>query len=195
MNKVRTVFAPVVISIALGMYWTAAAHGQVSGGRLYVASSPTGSPELLDAASGVCDVYVIHDQVFVTDQFASSQFKLDNNAFLGLWLADQSGYQLIGDSQRGVQVSYGGCVATPGVILTVVYFCQGTSGCTSVELAPAFNQPIETRGCSNELFYPVTRQLCVNSVFVIDDSGFGGICECTIPIEYTSWGRVKALFH
>jgi hypothetical protein len=192
-NKLAALLLLAVVAIPMR-----GAHAQF-GGFLFVATDETGtSRELTDDAVGLCTVYIVH-QGFANDpnpQFAGSRFRVENNGFLGTYLGDAQPYPTLGSSQTGVSISYNACLAQPGVILEVIYLCEGRSGCTSVTLAPdpaAVSGQIEVYDCGAELLGPpVVGELCVNGVLVPDD--FIGYCDCPLPVENVTWGKIKAIY-
>lgn len=164
------------------------------GGTLYVAADPAASSrEFTDAPPGLCTIYIVHDGP--VSGFTGSRFKVRNNDFFAPFLSDESDFAFLGSSQTGIAISYGSCIAPPVLILSVHYFCQDNSGCTEVSLDPHPEYPsfIEVFGCSGEVL-PLggVAPLCVNGVLVEDD--FLGYCACSVPVDETTWGGVKALY-
>ena len=96
-----------------------------------------------------------------------------------------------GSTQTGLSASYGRCVSAPILIVTINYFCTGTSPpCASLEVVPDPAAPtgtIEFIDCS---FAKLVGKGWI--MFFNPDSG----CNCYIvgPTRFTTWGNVKALF-
>lgn len=170
-----------------------------SGGILFVATdSLVTSRVFYDNAPGLCTFYVIHEPAQAGDEFEAVRFKMDNGGFTGVWVGDVTNFfSIAGNSQTGIAVSYGGCVQAPHVVLGVSYFCAGTSGCTTVGLAPdpgSVTGTIEVYDCNSALLPPPTvYALCVNATLVPDDTGYG-YCDCTLPVESTTWGKIKGIY-
>ena len=195
MRHLRMVAFGATIVVLLTLRGTDA-HGQSGGFFLVAADSAATSRELSDT-SGVCTIYVVQEALHAGAEFTAVRFKISNNDFTGIWLGDTSGFATVGNSQDGIAVSYGTCLQPPILVLSVRYFCTGTSGCTTVTLAPdpsSASGQIASYDCTGTPLSPLgIAELCVNGVVVPDDTGFG-ICDCTSPVEEGTWGRIKAIF-
>ncbi len=160
------------------------ALAQIGGGAvaLYSDSLFTDST-YVDNVPSVLHVYVVHED-FTADALAI-QFRIERSAgFTGTWLSESSPFPVVvGDSQTGVAISYGLCNKTaPVLLLDIMYFAHGTSGpCSylaSTAHPPSPSGGIEVGTCTVTAFAEPGR-LRVN---------------CTVPVEETTWGRVKALY-
>ncbi|MFQ5510295.1 MAG: hypothetical protein ACE5EO_00445, partial [Candidatus Krumholzibacteriia bacterium] len=93
------------------------------------------------------------------------------------------------NSQTGVAVGYGQCVAAPIHNLTINYFASGsTPPCCAftVDADPALpSGQIEVVDCSNNLLIGVGFVSTVNG---------NANCLCIDPVEDSTWGRVKSLY-
>ena len=160
------------------------APAQLGGGTvaLYSDSLFTDST-YVDNVPSVLHVYVVHQDFFALA--SAIQFRIERSAgFTGTWLSESSPFFPLvgGDSQTGVAISYGGCKTPPLLLLDIMYFAHGTSGPCSY-LASTAHPPspfgkIEVVTCQETVFAEPGR-LRVN---------------CTVPVEETTWGRVKALY-
>jgi hypothetical protein len=172
------------------------AHGQ-SGGALFLGADPDANSREFWDTPGLRTIYIVHKGFQAGAEFSAVRFKVDNHGFTGTWVGDTSDFGTIGNSQTGIAVNYSGCMEPPILVLSVSYFCAGTSDCTTVGLAAdPFSESgwIESYDCVNELLSPpYVYELCVNGVLVPDDTGFG-YCDCPVPVEQTTWGQIKAVY-
>lgn len=110
-----------------------------------------------------------------------------------MWLSDTGVYGVtIGDSQNGVAIGYGVCVASPNHVLTINLFVQGViPNCCLWPVLPDPNVPsgmVEVVDCANNL---LTVSSQASAVINSDAS-----CDCfePLPTETSTWGKVKALY-
>lgn len=107
------------------------------------------------------------------------------------WVSDVSAFSVGGNSQGGLTVTYGACLTATARILTINILVQGTSGtCCYYPVLPAplvSSGRIETVDCSSTVVYGLGKFSVVNG----NES-----CPCrrTIPVEETTWGKVKAFY-
>ena len=145
-----------------------------------------------DAVSpaGVLTVYVTHEghPGAKAVQYALSE---DTGGSI-IYLADVNNFALvIGNSQAGIAVSYGGCVAGQIHVQNVLYsVISNPTACTGITVVPDPAAPsggIEGVNCADVKVQPNGSFLSFN-----DD----GSCQCgeIVPVEATSWGRLKALY-
>ncbi|MEE9271636.1 MAG: hypothetical protein V3V49_15420 [Candidatus Krumholzibacteria bacterium] len=109
----------------------------------------------------------------------------------GIWLSDLQPFAVtVGDSQAGVAVAYGSCLAAPIHVLTVVAFGGGTPACCVYPITPhpdSASGTIEVTDCSFE------DHAGVPSYNGIINSNATCVCG-DHPVEETTWGRVKSLY-
>jgi hypothetical protein len=110
------------------------------------------------------------------------------------WSYEQSPYTIIrGNSQSGVTVDYGSCVAAPVHVLTIAYFSAGLGGPRCC-LYPVFADPgaasgqIEVIDCGGATVF---AQGLTNTV----NGNSNCPCESPLPTNETTWGRIKALYN
>ena len=105
------------------------------------------------------------------------------------WIGDTDVFPVtIGDSQTGVGIATGGvCIGPPLHVLTINYFGNGqTLPCCEILLSGWQTKPVpEMLGCSGGQFPVSTVAITVNP---------NTTCSCTLPIEESTWGRVKSLY-
>ncbi len=90
----------------------------------------------------------------------------------------------------GVAIGTGICVAAPTILVTLSFFCQGTTPeCCYYPVLPAegvVSGLIEGVDCSFTATFPTGGEAIVHPV--------AGVCECNVPSQDTTWGKVKAMF-
>jgi len=96
----------------------------------------------------------------------------------------------LGDTETGISVGYGTCKTGTFLIMMATYnvLTPATVCCYwPVGPDPRFSGSgkIETSDCGFMMHFPPGGQAVVNAT-----SG----CTCSVPVEDTSWGRVKALY-
>ena len=146
-------------------------------------------PALTDcnvSPAGQVTVYIGHTN---SSGATASAFRIDHPPTF-LFLGEQQAQGLkIGSSETGVGLSYNTCLAGTFLILTVNYFDQGTGICDWMTILGDQTHPsgqIALVDCDqNSVRYDQGGQARVNP----DLS-----CTCNVPINETSWGRIKALY-
>ena len=109
--------------------------------------------------------------------------------FTGQWFIDQNLFAAVGDSQTGVSVDYGACLSGNRVLQIMGFINAGTtSNCCYWTVGPHPSAPsgkIEATDCLDQTVYPTGGQGIVNAL---------PSCDCNVPVEDTTWGKVKALY-
>ena len=147
------------------------------------------SCDLIDAP-GLISIYVVH---VYTPGATGSQFRVDcaSGGAVLTYLADQSPFLIIGNSQTGIAVAYGGCYASPINMLTVLYLGNGTSpSCSYCRVVPdpiAVPLEILVSDCQD----PPNLLISTGGTLIINPNPS---CYCDIPVEETSWGQIKSLY-
>jgi len=144
---------------------------------------------LADVLPGLTPYYVVH--VYHAGATAS-QFSapIPTCMVAAIWLSDTAVFGVtIGNSQTGVAIGYGTCQVAPTHVLTINYFVQGlTPACCRYPVLPDPNVPsgkIEVTDCGfNPLF-------ATGGMGIINPDG---TCNCNVPTEDTTWGKVKSLY-
>ena len=159
------------------------------GGRITLSSDTNGAYCGIDDVPGLLPVYVVHQLIAGA---TASQFAAPTpGCFAAPYLSDTALYPVtIGNSQTGVSIGYGACVAGPIHVLTMNFFGQGLTGSCcfyNVVADPAASSgQIEVVDCGGSL--------------VLANGGFGIInagpqCECLTPAtEASTWGKVKETY-
>ncbi|MEE9268772.1 MAG: hypothetical protein V3V49_00765 [Candidatus Krumholzibacteria bacterium] len=111
--------------------------------------------------------------------------------FLGSWVSDTWIFATTqGTSDKGISIIFGSCEPTPTHVLTINYVGAGTSSpCSSIDVVGNTNvtppSPSITSCVGSKNPVPV-RSVVVNPDVT---------CNCIVPVEETTWGRIKALYH
>jgi hypothetical protein len=165
------------------------AHGDTIG--LYADPSGESCNIVATTPFALTYVYVVH----VTDGAAASMFRAPKPACWtgATWIGDSTPYCAgvgCGDSQTGIALVYGACRIDVH-ILTITYFVQGASeSCCLYPLLPHPWSPggqVEVADCQ---FNPGVAMGLIAAV------NGGPTCPCgyPVPVEETTWGRVKSLY-
>lgn len=138
---------------------------------------------------GLVSVYAL---LTATPGAAAIQFAAPKpNCMNATWIADSNPFLVIGDSQVGAAISFGGCVPAPVHVMTIQYVGTGTTDpCCEYPVIPDPRAPtgtIEVVDCSNTKTFALSRSGFVNP----DET-----CNCGVPVkvENRTWGAVKALY-
>ncbi len=144
---------------------------------------------ITDAAPGLLSIYIVHVNV---PGATACQFAAPTPACMtaATYLSDSSPFAVvIGSSQTGVAIGYGGCFTGPIHVLTIQYFASGmTAPCCYFDVVPDPYLPsgqIEVVDCVENLIYATGQSGLVNA---------DGSCECGVPTQDTTWGQMKALY-
>jgi hypothetical protein len=103
-------------------------------------------------------------------------------------LGDLKDFELvIGTSISGASVSYEDCLAGSFQLMTVNFFGSSAEPCGLVAIVPAPSKAgVRAVDCAeNNVFIPG------GEARVNPDTG----CQCTTPVEETTWGSIKAQYN
>lgn len=177
-------FAFVLIAVCSGMAFA-------QGGTLGLfADTGAGSCSFTDRDPGLVQLHVVH--LFMVDAGACA-FKVAVPACAtGLtWIGDTSDFFKIGFSPTGITVAYGDCKSSPIHVIAINYWGLGQAQeCCWFTLEPDPRQPegkviVQTCGRLPETFVPTITPAVLNG---------NALCPCmSVPVEKTTWGRVKEL--
>jgi len=163
---------------------------------------------LEDRVPGIVDLYVFHEMGAAPA--SGSEFRLAQDASVTLlWLSEQilGGPIWISDTRTGVRIAYAGCVPDRLHIATVSYFGVATSGvCGELGVCPALSASEEVGyDCAEQPHVIGAGRVHVNSDYTTCLCDIGpsaasaaraawSFCDLPVPVEPTTWGRVKALY-
>jgi hypothetical protein len=173
--------------LAIGILLAATAvFGQA--GEIDVFSDPGYSDcKVNDYVPGQFPLYIVHTN---SPGATESQFKLSLPGTF-TWLNESSPFLVIGQSTSGVTVSYGSCMVSPILLITVNVQTYGaTPSCTYIEIVPdpgALSGQVEAVDCSSYKIYPNAGWAVVNAT--------SACSSCEVPSNDATWGSIKALYH
>jgi hypothetical protein len=138
-----------------------------------------------DATPQAFTIYVVHSGV-VGSPVSSVQFMVEATSGIAFtWLSETSPFaEVIGDSKTGIYIYYAACLGPdPGLVLQIQYFGIATSEpCSKLRVVPdpeSVYGEIEVVTCNFEVVKATGGELLVN---------------CPVPVEQTTWGKVKSLY-
>jgi hypothetical protein len=181
------------VTVVLAVLWAAQSAANpiaiTPGGAIDLYGNNSGTAELVyDSTPGLVVIYVVHTFEPLGGA-AACQFSAPKPAcFAGTYLSDTSVFPVtIGNSQSGVSVGYGSCRQYPIHVLTIAFFGLGTTSCCYYPVLPDPNEPsgqVVAVDCGQQLVPVTAGATVVNFVY-----------GCySIPVEETSWGKVKSLY-
>ena len=191
------------VLVLAGMLGLAPARAWGQGGNepdrgIGVSSSPiVYSCNIKDNAPGLLEVFVMYTGLaakgitFAAPMPACAQL---------IYLQDSHVFgTTTGNSQTGVSVDFGACMSGPVHVLTIQYFAGGTTPpCCVYPTLPVSGSDVYAVACDAS---PVTVTRLCNYINQNPSCGcaFLGpyfvLCpEVVVPVESTTWGRVKALY-
>ncbi len=145
---------------------------------------------LSDTVMGMCNYYI----VFVWHNgITAAEFSAPTPAcLLAMYMSDATVWPVnIGNSQAGISIGTGSCQGAPTHLLTLNYFCQVLTPPGACCYYPILPHPVTASGkiegvdCNFQPTYPTGGTGIVNG----DAS-----CQCDIPNQDTTWGKVKSLY-
>jgi hypothetical protein len=159
------------------------------GGSIGIYADPAGaSCNISDTVAGLLSFYAVHA---LTPGATASQFAAPQPAcFPATFLSDSPAFPVaIGGSQTGIAIAYGACLAAPIHVLTIQYFASGiTPPCCYYPVVPDPNLPsgqIEVVDCAETIVF------ATGGVGIINPDA---TCDCDVPTQDTTWGKVKSIF-
>jgi hypothetical protein len=170
------------------MFVTSMAFAQ--SGNLGVFADPAGLSCTL--AMSATTVYVVHIN---TSAATACQFALAAPASL-IHIATVAGpgHSVIGIGVNGAAVSYGVCKSSPIYAAKIIFTPMGgPAACDLITVVaePSTNPPgIYMADCTTP--NPVQFEITTGGSGIF--SAGDGFCECDVPVEATTWGKVKALY-
>lgn len=165
-----------------------------SPGMIGVYADPIGADcNIVATTPGLTQVYIVHSR---TDGAMASQFSAPKPTCWtnALYLSDVTMWPgSVGNSQTGIAIGYGACRTDAVHVMSINYFIQTvpTQFCCPYPVLPDPHAPsgrIEIADCSSNVVYG-----CGATAIVNPDAS----CPCSlpsIPVEATTWGRVKAMY-
>jgi len=148
---------------------------------------------LTDAPAGILTIHLWHTNI--TSGATGNQFIVDKGPGVTIsYFSDAAtdpSILKIGTADAGISVAYGSCRSSDFHFLNVIYFTSATStACSYLSILPSpasLTGLVEIIDCAaTKHTYPSGGQAIMN-----DD----GSCTCNVPVQRTTWGKVKALYN
>ena len=95
-------------------------------------------------------------------------------------------YSWVGGTQTGITITYDACTASPHWIASVHYFGNASAECSRVQVVP---HPDETEVLVWDCAVPPNQQIAGGGEMRVNPNAS---CDCTVPVEETTWGQIKA---
>ena len=163
-------------------------------GSIMLFSDPGATTCDLYDMPGIMSVFVFH---MYTPGATGAQFMVDHwswGAGAWIWISDTPippPGVYIGNSQTGIQIGYSMCIFQPTMILRIDYFVPFPSPpCSYIQVVghPTATPPgILVADCA----VPSNLLTATGGDVVVNPNAS---CMCSIPVEETTWGQVKALY-
>jgi len=93
-----------------------------------------------------------------------------------------------GDSQNGVAILYGTCRSGTFRLMRISYYAASLADpCCEFAVLPDPREPSDILGadCNFELYTMSGSPVIINP---------NATCDCAVPVDDTSWGRIKSLY-
>jgi hypothetical protein len=193
----------VCVSIAFGLLAPSPAIAQLEGSIFLSALSTNWDCELMDATPGLHTVHVIHS---LSPGAKGSRFRIAAGPGMTMtYVSEVHSFPMtVGNTQSGISICYGDCLAGDFVVASITYSGYGTSShCSRIQVVghPASGQ-VEAKRCDD-----VSVRMAVEDLAV---SAFVGGCGCPsprsipgtpqyfdcvpVPVATRTWGAIKALY-
>ena len=175
------------VAIVLALATQAQAQLVPGGGALYLYSDADLTDSTYqDQSIGAFSVYVVHRGV-TFDAAQGVRFAVQTSPGVTFaWLGENSPMPtVVGDSRTGISIGYGAClIPDPGLILEIRFLGIGTSeACSFLNVVP------HPQASSGE----IEVILCVG-LEAVSATGEKLLVNCPVPVEQTTWGKVKSLY-
>ena len=176
-----------VLSIIFLLLSSSSGLSLAQAGSIGVFADPQGTSCDLDNTSGSMDVYCVHVD---TPGATACRFRVEVEGAPLTYFGESSPFvNTYGNSQGGFGVSYGTCLKSPIHVLTISY--SGVSAaCDMIRVVDdptAIPPGIYVTSCQ---MWPNPFIASGGAAYINND----GSCPCNIPVEQTTWGKVKALY-
>ena len=193
MFRTVTVTSALLV-IGLVMLMSVNARAQGVGAIMLHSDALATSCNITQNPSGLVTVYVFHS---FHNGVIASQFKIEDNGADFVWIADelqQSGTLNIGTTNVGGTFAYGECITTNFNFVNVLYDTFGSSAkCSNLTVVPDPNEIdgiLAAADCSSPFPLKLVADGSELTVRCPDEVQCGRV----VPVESTTWGRVKALY-
>jgi hypothetical protein len=137
---------------------------------------------------GYVTVYILH---VMADGVTACVFGLDVSATSWTYIGTDWSFELVlSPSIADISIAYQVCLSSPIYLGRVTFMGSSEPPCTPISIVAApwvRSGNVEAADCEynpNRLF-PTGGRAVVNGDLT---------CQCTLPVEATTWGRVKAMY-
>jgi len=153
---------------------------------------------------GDIDIYVLHS---FTPGVISSRYRIQNCGTGYAWVADDNYSNVaVGTSVTGVEMDYVHCRIGPYLVQRVTFF--GTApppGGSGFKPMPYANDPhVQVVTCDDEVVVVDRGGVCAGGELYCDCVApyhncplcwpTSEMCDLPVPVESTTWGRIKVLY-
>ncbi|NIO28034.1 MAG: hypothetical protein GTO29_05715 [Candidatus Latescibacteria bacterium] len=156
-------------------------------GTIGIFSDLTFTSNQLTDAGGPVFAYVAH--INTSGSTGSRFMVVQANLACMTYVGETSPFATVmGNSQTGIEIAYGSCVVGSFEVLTIEY-----AGCSSPACAALVVMP--DTAATPEAVLVTDCEVPPN--LIVTSGGYAWINfdgTCTVPIEDTSWGRIKTLY-
>lgn len=177
----------LVLSVAILLY-AGVVFGQAGAIGLYVDTPAYAQCDFIDAAPALVAIFAVHK--FCPGATGSQWMVVSGGGFACSYVGEIPPMGAAGSSQTGISISYGGCVPCDVLLVTINYYCTGTSPpCAYLEVVADPSRPtgdIIAVGCDFVQYPAPGARLYINPD--------GSCSPCGIATRETNWGKVKALY-
>jgi hypothetical protein len=180
----------VIYAVAVIIVFASVAAGQVfqPGQIALFSDSSFEKPYFYDKnLLGARHFYVVHLE---TAGAGGARFAVRmSSGFACSYLDETSIFATWGDALTGITVTYNDCLVAPVLLVTIKFYCAGrTENCSLIWTAPDPGAPsgtIEAFDCTGQPHEAADGYVIGNPTQ-----------SCLVnPVETSTWGRVKALYH
>jgi hypothetical protein len=191
-----------LVAVVTMVFGVSSATGQTEG-LIELSDSPDFSESCVGLDTpGLTTIYVLHDSPGAT----ASRFRIQSEPGLTMTYVSEVHYfaQTIGNTQTGITICYGGaCLASSQLLVAITYMRYGTSeNCSELLLVPHPDaETVEAMNCNLDAVrtlvrnYSLTTNFSCGCPFVTYFPGEPTAFDCTpLPVEETTWGRIKAFY-
>lgn len=158
---------------------------------------------LLDATPGLRTIHVLHT---LSPGAKASRFRIVSGPGVTMTYVSEVHYfpMTVGNTQSGISICYGDCLAGDHLLVTMTYMAYGTSSyCSKVQVAghPASGN-VEAIRCNDVPVRMYMEDLSVSATlggcgcpFARSIPGTPQYFDCSpVPVEQKTWGAIKALY-
>ena len=175
-----------LLLIALGSLLVATASLAQIPGKIGVYADAGATNCYIVDDGGVVEAHMLH---VMTDGAIGSRFKLDVSATGWIHLGDIWDFELVlGSSVEGVSFGYTECLSGSIYLGKAFFLGSSAPSCTEISIVPdplAVTGEIEAISCLETRMFPAGGRAVINADHT---------CQCTVPVEETTWGAIKALY-